>query len=127
AARFGRRQLAIWLQGPARWHRRPPRRRGQRPARGVALRAGTGQAEGVRGAGEGGGSMTQPVIIGNATLYLGDCRDILPTLPKVDAVITDPPYSERTHNGHDGGAGVREGSKIGGDGADRKPLGYAAM
>ena len=34
----------------------------------------------------------QPVIIGNATLYLGDCRDILPTLPKVDAVITDPPY-----------------------------------
>ena len=33
-----------------------------------------------------------PVIIGNATLYLGDCREILPTLPKVDAVITDPPY-----------------------------------
>jgi len=36
--------------------------------------------------------VTAPVIIGNATLYLGDCRDILPTLPKVDAVITDPPY-----------------------------------
>jgi len=34
----------------------------------------------------------KPVIIGNATLYLGDCMDILPTLPKVDAVITDPPY-----------------------------------
>jgi site-specific DNA-methyltransferase (adenine-specific)/modification methylase len=33
-----------------------------------------------------------PVQIGNATLYLGDCMDILPTLPKVDAVITDPPY-----------------------------------
>ena len=33
-----------------------------------------------------------PVQIGNATLYLGDCIDILPTLPKVDAVITDPPY-----------------------------------
>jgi len=30
--------------------------------------------------------------IGNATLYLGDCLDILPTLEKVDAVITDPPY-----------------------------------
>lgn len=30
--------------------------------------------------------------IGNATLHLGDCREILPTLPKVDAVITDPPY-----------------------------------
>ncbi len=36
--------------------------------------------------------MTNPVIIGNATLYLGDCREILPTLPKVDVVVTDPPY-----------------------------------
>jgi len=33
-----------------------------------------------------------PVVIGNATLYLGDCREILPTLPKVDACVTDPPY-----------------------------------
>ncbi|MBP8183014.1 MAG: site-specific DNA-methyltransferase [Rhodoferax sp.] len=33
-----------------------------------------------------------PVIIGDATVYLGDCMDILPSLPKVDAVITDPPY-----------------------------------
>jgi len=31
-------------------------------------------------------------IIGDCTLYLGDCRDILPTLGKVDAVVTDPPY-----------------------------------
>jgi DNA modification methylase len=30
--------------------------------------------------------------IGNATLYCGDCREILPTLGKVDAVVTDPPY-----------------------------------
>lgn len=36
--------------------------------------------------------MVEPVIIGNATLYLGDCREILPTLGKVDAVVTDPPY-----------------------------------
>lgn len=34
----------------------------------------------------------EPVTIGRAKLYLGDCRDILPTLPKVDAVVTDPPY-----------------------------------
>jgi DNA modification methylase len=39
-----------------------------------------------------------PVVIGNATLYLGDCLDILPTLPKVDAVITDPPYGEHVHS-----------------------------
>jgi|TARA_Y100000034_G_scaffold94870_1_gene115033 DNA modification methylase len=31
-------------------------------------------------------------VIGDATLYLGDCRDILPNLGLVDAVVTDPPY-----------------------------------
>lgn len=36
--------------------------------------------------------MSNAITIGAATLYLGDCRDILPALPKVDAVITDPPY-----------------------------------
>ena len=36
--------------------------------------------------------MSEPVTIGAATLFLGDCRDILPTLPRVDAVVTDPPY-----------------------------------
>jgi len=36
--------------------------------------------------------MTRIERIGDATLYLGDCRDILPTLGKVDAVVTDPPY-----------------------------------
>lgn len=30
--------------------------------------------------------------IGNCHLYLGDCREILPSLPKVDLVLTDPPY-----------------------------------
>ncbi len=35
----------------------------------------------------------------DVTLYLGDCREILPTLPKVDAVVTDPPYSDDTHAG----------------------------
>lgn len=38
--------------------------------------------------------MTEPVILhgGRVQLYLGDCREILPTLGKVDAVVTDPPY-----------------------------------
>jgi DNA modification methylase len=35
---------------------------------------------------------TRKEVIGNATLYLGDCMEVLPTLGKVDAVITDPPY-----------------------------------
>lgn len=30
--------------------------------------------------------------IGRARLALADCRDVLPTLGKVDAVVTDPPY-----------------------------------
>jgi len=38
-------------------------------------------------------------IIGDARLILGDCMEILPTLPKVDAVITDPPYGiDRTNS-----------------------------
>jgi len=52
----------------------------------------------------------KPVIIGDATLYLGDCMDVLPTLGRFDACITDPPYGigensakvasrSRTHNG----------------------------
>jgi 23S rRNA G2445 N2-methylase RlmL len=44
----------------------------------------------------GGAVMSEPwrrvERIGDATLYLGDCLDILPTLGPVDAVVTDPPY-----------------------------------
>ena len=46
-------------------------------------------------------SYVQKVVIGDATLYQGDCMDILPTLGKVDAVITDPPFDEKTHKGAD--------------------------
>lgn len=31
------------------------------------------------------------------TLYHGDCREVLPTLDKVDHVITDPPYEAEAH------------------------------
>lgn len=31
-------------------------------------------------------------IIGDCTLYLGDCLEVMPMLDKVDAMITDPPY-----------------------------------
>jgi DNA modification methylase len=34
----------------------------------------------------------------SVTLYNGDCREVLPTLTAVDAVITDPPYSAHTHS-----------------------------
>lgn len=38
-------------------------------------------------------------VIGKATLYLGDSMDIMPTLDKVDAVVTDPPYIVDTQGG----------------------------
>ena len=61
--------------------------------------------------------------IGDATLYLGDCAEILPTLPMVDAVITDPPYGikkdgqKRTTGGHGG----RKAHEFLGWDADRPP------
>ena len=41
--------------------------------------------------------------IGLATLYLGDCREVLPLLPKVDALVTDPPYEISASGGGIGG------------------------
>ena len=48
---------------------------------------------------KGGGEMRKEVI-GNATLYCGDCMDVLPTLGKVDAVVTDPPYGMNFLSNH---------------------------
>jgi DNA modification methylase len=31
-------------------------------------------------------------VIGDATLILGDCREVLPTIGRFGAVVTDPPY-----------------------------------
>ena len=36
--------------------------------------------------------MQPTATIGDCELYLGDCLEILPTLGKVDALCTDPPY-----------------------------------
>jgi len=56
---------------------------------------------------------------GRVTLYLGDCREILPTLGKVDAVVTDPPYGINAKLGMGGGAkgdgGMWKGVRIAGD------------
>ena len=42
--------------------------------------------------------MEQPVKIGKSELWLGDCREILPTLGKIGAVVTDPPYGMTSHD-----------------------------
>ena len=58
------------------------------------------------------------VTIGHCELYHADCRDILPTLNSVQAVITDPPYSDLLHRMH--GSRILRTS----DGSNRTALGY---
>lgn len=65
--------------------------------------------------------MSRVETIGRATLYCGDARQILPGLSGIDHIITDPPYSSRTHAGHDAVAGAAR------DDAERVALGYAAL
>jgi len=45
------------------------------------------------------------VQIRDATLYCGDCKLIMPTLGKVDAVVTDPPYGVKRDKGFEGFGG----------------------
>lgn len=55
--------------------------------------------------------MAEKVVIGNAELWHGDCREVLPMLPVHDLLLTDPPYgigrdgkppSTSSHGGHKG-------------------------
>ena len=41
--------------------------------------------------------------IGGATLYCGDCLEVMPTLGEVDSVVTDPPYGLGNTWTHTGG------------------------
>lgn len=63
--------------------------------------------------------------IGRATLYLGDAREVLPGIT-ADHIIADPPYSDRTHAGHNmlGAGPLADGIT---DGANRSTLGYEAL
>ena len=47
-------------------------------------------------------------------LRLGRWQDVLADVEMVDAVITDPPYSARVHDGHDAAVRVTRGSTSGG-------------
>jgi len=62
--------------------------------------------------------MTDKVTIGSAELWHGDCREILPTLPQFDLVLTDPPY----------GISADKGAAVGGTDASgryvRRPKQY---
>lgn len=69
----------------------------------------------------GGGVVLSPYYKDDAvTLYLGDCREILPQLEPVDHVIFDPPYSAHV----DGNSVRGNGHKAGGR---RQALGFTPM
>lgn len=66
--------------------------------------------------------------IGETTLYLGDCREILPTLGQMGAVVTDPPYGisesaakNRTRVSRTGRCAKFAASDYGDDDWDREP------
>lgn len=49
--------------------------------------------------------MAEKVTIGNAELWHGDCRDVLPLLHGIDAIVSDPPYGIAFKHGG-GGRGI---------------------
>lgn len=56
------------------------------------------------------------VQIGDATLYLGDCTEILPTLGWVNAIVTDPPYGILNCGGEQAAGVVRKSPRQMGSG-----------
>ena len=65
--------------------------------------------------------MRQESIAEGVTLYLGDCREILPTLSQVDAVVTDPPYGIAYKRGT-GGKGKHNVRNIDASEGDTEPF-----
>lgn len=76
----------------------------------------------------------EPVIIGSATLYLGDCLVLMPAIGAVDHVIGDPPYEAITQaaigsipKGNLKGASHRLGRKLNFDPIDEIRESVVAM
>lgn len=68
-------------------------------------------------------------VIGACTLYLGDCLEVLPSLGKFGALITDPPYgiAEKWKGGLGHGWGKAGGESVLRNKWDDKPLDQQAI
>jgi site-specific DNA-methyltransferase (adenine-specific)/modification methylase len=62
-------------------------------------------------------------IIGDCTLYQGDCLEVMPGLGEFDAVVTDPPYGigESNARGQSRGRLAKPRQYVGADGWDAVP------
>ena len=61
--------------------------------------------------------------IGDATLYLGDCREVLPLVAPVDAIVCDPPYGIKAARADNASRSMMAQSRdYGTDGWDDAPL-----
>jgi len=67
-------------------------------------------------------------VINDCTLYLGDCLEILPTLGRFDAIVTDPPYGLKESAGKNKSRGKLAVAKdYGNDNWDDKPISKEAI
>lgn len=65
-------------------------------------------------------------VIGDCTLYLGDCMEVMADLPKACAVVTDPPYGIGVCGNEGGVTSLKSGAKdYGKQEWDNEPIGAA--
>jgi hypothetical protein len=56
--------------------------------------------------------MPEKVVIGNAELWHGDCREVLPHLSRRIAIVSDPPYGIGfVHSGSTRTSGYRQNNR----------------
>ena len=67
--------------------------------------------------------MAEKVVIGNAELWIGDCREVLPLLPVCDLILTDPPYGIGEAAGKNKSRGkLAKATDYGDDAWDNEPI-----
>ena len=78
-----------------------------------------------------GGPWVRAERIGDCLLLQGDCREVMPVLPKVDAVVTDPPYGIGVDRSMAANSGTKHGKALAAkrtyvaSGWDDEPIGAA--